>query len=157
MNKIKYVLFILYMYMANRGRQRTRRKRSYQLRENLWTSAGESVMSHDDVVGILLECLLSSTELLTDFIASTACLFHALSERQPSRRTERSAPADPRSVHRQRLEGNYEKRGAVIFVSVPVDVWQGEKEVHRFFRGCTCVTPVTLILMWTKNANCNSA
>lgn len=77
-------------------------------------------MSHD-VVGILVERLLSSTELLTDFFASTACLFHALSERQTSRRT-RSAPADPCSVHRQRLEGNYEKRGAVIFVSVPVDV-----------------------------------
>lgn len=72
-------------------------------------------MSHDNAVGILLECLLSSTELLTDFIASTACLFHALFKRQPSRRTKRSAPADPRSVHRHRLEGNYEKRGAVIF------------------------------------------
>lgn len=79
-------------------------------------------MSHDDAVGILLGCPLSSTELLTDFAGSAACFFHALSERQPSRRTERSAPADPCSVHRHLLEGNDEKRGAVISVSVPVDV-----------------------------------
>lgn len=79
-------------------------------------------MSHDDVVGILMECLRASTELLTDFIAPTAWFFHALCERQPSRRTERIELADPCSVHSQGLKGNYEKRGAVIFVFVPVDV-----------------------------------
>lgn len=79
-------------------------------------------MSHDDVVGILLECRFSSTEVLTGFTASTACLFHARSQRQPRGRTERTTPADRCSVPRQRLEGNYEKRGAVIFVSVPVNV-----------------------------------
>lgn len=47
-------------------------------------------MSHDDVVDILLKCLLSSAELLTDFIASTACLFHALCDRQPRHRTDRA-------------------------------------------------------------------
>lgn len=79
-------------------------------------------MSHDDVVGILLEYRFSSTEVLTGFTASTACLFHARSQRQRRGRTERTAPADPCCVPRQRLEGNYEKRGAVISVSVPVDV-----------------------------------
>lgn len=80
-------------------------------------------MSHDDAVGILLTCPRSSAELQTDAVAPSACLFHALSEREAHARTGARLQRPTRSVHTQRSrEGNYEKRGALISVSVPLDV-----------------------------------
>lgn len=102
-------------------------------------------MSHDDVVDILLKCLLSSTELLTDFIAPTACLFHALCDRQPRHRTERACRSmqRPHAAFRGELWETW-SRDFCFCSSWHLTRW--ERSV-RLFRGCTCVTPATLIII----------